>query len=267
MTKIKEQNRVDNIFNNQSKVWQEAYLKKNSLGVIIKKRQAVALEYIDGLSLPKTAHVLEIGCGAGFMTIALAERGFKVEAIDHARSMVGLTQQFAFQKCMKNKIHATVGDAHKLKFPDNSFDVVVALGVIHWLPDPKRATQQISRVLVPGGYAVLSNNRCHALLNPYSISVVTKILYRARVSIMCSLEREPPLYSNKEFNHHLQSAGLSVIKETSVGFGPFHLLRKLTNEETEMHIQEKLQQFSQKGYPILRSAGSQYIVLAKKCTD
>ncbi len=60
-------------------------------------RQTVALSYIDGLSLPKTAHVLEIGCGAGFMTTALAKRGFIVEAIDHSQAMIDLTIEHARQ--------------------------------------------------------------------------------------------------------------------------------------------------------------------------
>lgn len=42
-----------------------------------------------------------------------------------------------------------------LPFPESTFDVVWSWGVLHYVPDPVRAIQEVSRVLRPGGVAVI----------------------------------------------------------------------------------------------------------------
>jgi hypothetical protein len=58
---------------------------------------------------------------------------------------------------------------------------------------------------------------------------------------------------------------LAIIDETNVGFGPFTILNhKIFSDEVQVKFQEKLQQYADSGCPILRSAGAQHIVLARK---
>ena len=122
-----EQKLVDERFNAESLFWTEAYWRTDVFGVNIRRRQAVALRYVEGLSLPKNARVLDGGCGAGFMAIALAQRGFMVDAIDHASAMIELTQSHAKQKGMDNRIRAAVEDVQELPFDDCSFELIVSL--------------------------------------------------------------------------------------------------------------------------------------------
>lgn len=50
----------------------------------------------------------------------------------------------------------TFGDAHKLPFPDGSFDTVILLEVLEHLSEPRRALKEARRVLVHGGRIVIS---------------------------------------------------------------------------------------------------------------
>ena len=152
----RQQKLVDELFDTNATYWRDTYKEKDISGIIYQRRQAIALSYVDGLSLPKTARVLEIGCGAGFMTAALAKRGFFVEAIDHAQTMVDLTIEHAKQKGIVNQINACTGDIHELSYEDQTFDLIIALGVIPWLHDSKKALTEIVRVTKPGGYIVLT---------------------------------------------------------------------------------------------------------------
>jgi ubiquinone/menaquinone biosynthesis C-methylase UbiE len=43
-------------------------------------------------------------------------------------------------------------DAEELPFRDAAFDLVMAIGVLHHLPDPRRALQSLARLVRPGGY-------------------------------------------------------------------------------------------------------------------
>jgi ubiquinone/menaquinone biosynthesis C-methylase UbiE len=262
-----EQKLVDELFDAKSTFWRDIYQRNDAQGLTFRQRQAIALKYVDELSLPKTARVLEIGCGTGFMAIALARRGFKVEAVDHAPAMIELTQRHAREAGMDDQIHVAIEDVHGLTFKDQSFDLIVALGVIAWLRNLRKALAEISRVLTLGGYVVLSIGRAHGLLNPLSIPVFDSILERVKGGIERTTLHDSRIaarhrpYSIKEFNQCLHEANLTIINGTTFGFGPFTIL----NHEIFLYqVQLKLQQYASSGYPILRSAGSQYVVLAKK---
>ncbi|MGA3193093.1 MAG: class I SAM-dependent methyltransferase [Candidatus Bathyarchaeia archaeon] len=243
----------------------------NALGFINRQRQAAAFKYVDELSLPKNSHVLEVGCGAGFLAVALARRGFAVEAVDHAPAMIELTKRHARQAGMDTRVHAAVEDVHELSFEDESFDLVVSLGVINWLHDLRRALSEITRVLKLGGYAVLNSARAHALLNPLAIPAVESVLERMKQeferAIPHSSRSVAPshMYLPKEIDQYLCDAGLTIVKSTNVGFGPFRILNHdMFPYQSGVKIQQKLQQYADSGYPILRSAGGQYIAMARK---
>ena len=156
-----KQKQVDEHFNAESTFWRDVYQRKDVLGTIFHQRKIVSLKLIEDLSLPKSSSVLEIGCGAGYFVVALADIGFKVKAIDHASSMIDLTTTLAKQKSLENQLQATIEDVHNLTFLDNSFDLIVALGVIAWLHDLKKGLCEIARVLKPSGYLVLSMDNPH----------------------------------------------------------------------------------------------------------
>ena len=208
------------------------------------------------------------------MAIALAQKGYTVQATDHAPAMVQLTQKHARQKGVDNRIHATIEDINELTYENQSFDLVVALGVVIWLHDLRKALVEIARVLTPGGYVVLSmNNRygAHLLLDP----LMTPAFGRMRKGVKLALERTGLLnprsaarihtYAIKEFNQHLYDANLTNIKDTNFGFGPFTILgHTIFRDQLGVKIQQKLQQYADNGYPILRSIGSQCIILGRK---
>lgn len=267
----RKQKLVDEYFDAQSAFWRDTYQQGNALGFINRQRQAAALKYVDELSLPKNSHVLEVGCGAGFLAVALARRGFAVEAVDHAPAMIELTKKHARQAGMDTRVHAAVEDVHELSFEDESFDLVVSLGVINWLHDLRRALSEITRVLKLGGYAVLNSARAHALLNPLAIPALESVLERMKQeferAIPHSSRSVAPshMYLPGEINQYLHQANLMVTKSTNVGFGPFRIFNHdMFSRNVEAEIQQKLQQYADRGYPILRSAGGQYIVLARK---
>jgi 2-polyprenyl-3-methyl-5-hydroxy-6-metoxy-1,4-benzoquinol methylase len=286
LTSPEEQNNhkqklVDKLFDANAVYWRDTYKEKEIYGVIYQRRQAVALSYINGLSLPKTAHVLEIGCGAGLLTTALAKRGFVVEAIDHAQAMVNLTLEHAKLSGVINQINACTGDIHELSYEDQSFDLIVALGVIPWLHNPQKALAEIARVITKRGHIVISMDnalRATTLLDPLTFPVVATIrrglrgkLQRAGLlNSWNSWSNAPPYrqHSIREFNKNLLEAGLTVIKASSVGcvgFGPFTFFgHRFFSEVMDIKIHQRLQDYADRGYLFFRATGSQYIVLATK---
>jgi ubiquinone/menaquinone biosynthesis C-methylase UbiE len=266
-----DQKQVDKFFRAQAEFWRDIYSRNDVLGIVNRQRQAAALGYVDELSLPKGSRVLEIGCGAGYLAIALAQRGFAVQAVDHAPEMIELARRHVKQAGFDDRVHTSIEDAHKLSFEDESFDLVVSLGVINWLYDLKKALAEITRILKRGGYAVLNSARAHALLNPYGIPAFESTLESMKHLVERGFPDNRPvvapshMYLPKEINRYLQEANLTVIKSTNVGFGPFTIFNHgLFSKEVEAKIQQKLQKYADNGYPVIRSAGEQYIVMARK---
>jgi ubiquinone/menaquinone biosynthesis C-methylase UbiE len=214
------------------------------------------------------------------MTTALAKRGFVVEAIDHAQAMIDLTLEHTRQMGVENRINACTGDIHELSYEDQSFDLIVALGVIPWLHDFQKALAEITRVTAPSGYIVLSMDnvlRATTLLDPLTFPASARIrswlkrkLEKAGLLTPWNPWSNAPPYSQhsiREFNKSLREAGLTIMKSTSVGFGPFTFFgHRLFSDRMGIKIQQKLQEYADSGYPIWRSTGSQYIILATKKT-
>ena len=99
--------------------------------------------------------VLDIGCGAGYWSYTAAQFGAKtVAGFDIQEEMVDLAKQTTLQF---DNVHIQVGDAADMPYDDASFDVALSFFVTCNL-SPKafaKHFQELHRVLVPGGKAIL----------------------------------------------------------------------------------------------------------------
>lgn len=96
--------------------------------------------------------VLDVGCGFGLESLRLArlvEPGGKVAGIDKSAAFIKEAQARAAQA--KLAIDFQVADAETLPFADAAFDVTRAERLLVYLPDPKRALDEMRRVTRKGG--------------------------------------------------------------------------------------------------------------------
>lgn len=116
----------------------------------------------------KGRKVLDYGCGRGEYSLELLKLGADVEEIDISQSYIDKAAATCREKGYDEaRFRFQVMDAHKLTFPDESFDFVVGNGILHHLDYPT-AFAEIHRVLKPGGRAIfqepLSGNPLLGLL-------------------------------------------------------------------------------------------------------
>ncbi len=95
--------------------------------------------------------ILELGCGAGEGSVYFALQGAEVVATDISSEMVKLVGEVAQKHGVKVEAQKMMAEA--IEFEDESFDFVYGNGVLHHV-DFRKAVQEASRVLKPGGKAI-----------------------------------------------------------------------------------------------------------------
>ena len=111
-----------------------------------------ALGSVDGL------RVLELGCGAGDLSLELLRRGAELTALDLSRGMVELASARAQRFRRGLPARFVVAAAEQTGLPDASFDRVVGKWVLHHVEVPP-AARETRRLLRPGGRAVFFENQ------------------------------------------------------------------------------------------------------------
>jgi len=119
-------------------------------------------QMLDSLALRGDERILDVGCGRGLLAIGAAKRlkNGKVVGIDvwNPFDLSGNTPDAAKANAkiegVAEKVRIENGDAQKLVYPDNHYDVVVSSLALHNIPEHDARTQAVRemfRVLKPGG--------------------------------------------------------------------------------------------------------------------
>jgi ubiquinone/menaquinone biosynthesis C-methylase UbiE len=175
-----------------------------------------------GAQLAPGSAVLEVAPGPGYFSIELARLGaFQITGLDLSRTFVRLaTMQAA-------KAHVSVefleGSASSLPFPARSFDFVVCRAAFKNFAKPDEALHEMSRVLRPGGRALIIDLKADATpdairehIDAMGLSTVNRILTRLVFKTML-LKRA---YSREQFQEMLWEVNFSnvEINEDAMGF-------------------------------------------------
>lgn len=111
---------------------------------------------IDDLGIPPGAQVLEVGAGTGTSFPAYPTH-CNVTGIDLAPDMLARARQKIVDNGWRH-LKVIEMNALDLKFPDNSFDYVMAFHVVTVVPDPVRMIAEVKRVCKPSGKIVIVNH-------------------------------------------------------------------------------------------------------------
>jgi ubiquinone/menaquinone biosynthesis C-methylase UbiE len=113
---------------------------------------------VERLRLPRAATVLDVGCGTGASALHAARRvgpRGRVLGVDLAEGLLRQAERKAVAEGLAN-VQFRVGDMTDLELPDASFDAVVCVFAIFFVPDMRRQMAELWRMVRPGGHLAIT---------------------------------------------------------------------------------------------------------------
>lgn len=119
---------------------------------VIRENLAALAAMLAAWRVPGSGKLLELGCGAGDLSLWLAQQGYQVWGVDIAPTAVQWAREKAEQRGVQ--VHFAVGDVLSLDdYADDFFDLVLDGCCLHCIigDDRRRLLASALRVLKPGG--------------------------------------------------------------------------------------------------------------------
>jgi len=152
----KQQGR-NTFWSKQAKGYRQAWATSRPEADLYKELEAALL--IEATGAKPGKKILDLCCGTGRNTVALAHTGAQMWGIDGAEGMLEQARQHAIDQDIDNATFQQ-GDSRSLPFSDNTFDGVTGTRFMYMMsPDEKQQIiQEVHRVLKPGGRAAIHFN-------------------------------------------------------------------------------------------------------------
>jgi 2-polyprenyl-6-hydroxyphenyl methylase / 3-demethylubiquinone-9 3-methyltransferase len=114
------------------------------------------LEWINSLASIKGKAVLDVGCGGGILSDAMARAGATVTGIDLATKSLKVAQLHALETQTPNVTYREVSAEAMAAEAPAQFDVVTCMEMLEHVPDPSSVVKACATLVKPGGWVFFS---------------------------------------------------------------------------------------------------------------
>ena len=126
---------------------------------------AITWRYLEPYIPPRhEALILDAGGGSGRWAVRMAARGCRVVLVDSSSGMLKLATDRAEKAGLADQITVEKGDVRKLKYKDETFDMILCEHTLFALEDPDAPIREFSRVLKKGAPLVISAQNLYVQL-------------------------------------------------------------------------------------------------------
>jgi len=130
-------------------------------------------ELVAQLELAPNANILDAGCGRGDHALLLAERAplGRVTALDISQDVISALRTRIAGTPFERRVAPQLGDLQALQFATASFDAAWTSHVLHLMPDPVACVRELARVVRPGGWVVVREDRALTRCLPLDVGL------------------------------------------------------------------------------------------------
>lgn len=183
------------------------------------------LNYIDSRAQLSSKQVLDVGCGGGILSEAMAKRGAQVTGIDLAEKSLQVAQLHALEANVQLDYRCVTVEALAQEKPQ-TFDVVTCMEMLEHVPDPASVVRACAALVKPGGHVFFSTLNRNA--KAYLMAVV------GAEYVLNLLPRGTHDYSKfikpSELAAWMRQAGLELQHQTGVTYNPLNKQYSLTTD-------------------------------------
>lgn len=139
-------------FDNVAQIWWDPQGEMGTLHTINPLRTKFITEK---LNMPD-CKILDVGCGGGILTEALAKSGAQATGIDLSEASIEAARQHAKEQGLNNVDYRYESIESVAEKHAGEFDVVTCMEMLEHVPEPNKTIAACSRLLKPGGHAFFS---------------------------------------------------------------------------------------------------------------
>ncbi len=173
------------------------------------------LEYIERLSL-RDKQVLDVGCGGGILSEAMAQAGARVLGIDLSRAVLEVAELHALEAGAAAVYRSIAAEELAHERP-GAFDLVTCMEMLEHVPDPAATVASLAALVKPGGDIVVSTLNRHPLA--FAVAIVGAE-YIARV-LPPGTHEYLRFIRPSELARWGRAAGLELRDLTGITYNPF----------------------------------------------
>ena len=116
-------------------------------------RKETVEAYTEGMSFTS---VLDIPCGTGAISLPVLNRTQKLTLIDISSNMLSLAKSNIPAEAM-HKVEFLNGDFFEMELPEQSYDLIICLGLLAHVNSPEQLLKKVVKLLKPGGSLIIQN--------------------------------------------------------------------------------------------------------------
>lgn len=182
-------------FAQKADYWNDLYAAPASLFEHnMRLRRDYAADYIAS-HFATGASVLDLGCGAGVLSEKLIEKGYAVTAADNSQDMLDLSAK-RLARFPEQSYRLFRANCLNLPFADQSFHLVVCLGMFGYFDEVTQALREIRRVLRPGGMLIISVRNFYTPIL-FDVVALARLPFRLIKYLLRRLIGRPPKATGK----------------------------------------------------------------------
>jgi len=173
------------------------------------------LRYVENAVGLRDAQVLDVGCGGGILSEAMARGGARVIGIDLSQAVLDVAELHALEGKLAIEYRAIAAEELAAARP-GSFDLVTCMEMLEHVPDPAAALAALGLLVKPGGHVIIST------LNRKPMAFAVAIIGAEYIARMLPRGTHEYLKFIKpsELARWGRAAGLNLLDLTGITYNP-----------------------------------------------
>ena len=194
----------------------------------------VRLDYIDEKASLRGKRVLDVGCGGGILSEAMARRGAQVTGIDLAPLTIEIAELHALESQLSIRYVREAAETHAVHSA-GAYDIVTCMEMLEHVPEPESVLRALHDLVKPGGNIVVST--LNRNLKSYLMAVI------GAEYVLNMLPRGTHTYERfikpSELSRWARGVQLSVVDVAGLAYDPLqHVARRSSDVDVNymMHL-------------------------------